>query len=351
LGAITIILDFWVSWVKKNRQWVIRDVICALLITLIALMIFPRLGQPISTEVLYQTSGPMYLIAGGNVLFDNNMEQLTQAKGWEYPFIRLKETLRPPCFFTFNFEVPFLSEIRALEDVYSPTFALKKVESFLKTAGVHLVNLANDRNYGIAPAKEIIKMMRRLKIKRVGAGKNRCIAYHPAFTKQGPLHLAFIGLNTVSPESGLEKPSPHQMKIARFNRYTLKRIERAKKFADYLLVHIHWGDETTGQPTAEQIKQAHQLIDAGADIVIGHHSQVLQPIEKYKGGIIAYNLGDLAAIREDETPVHGALLCLTLCRGKSLTWKALPLTLNHGQPSVTPAGKEAEQVMEQLKWR
>jgi gamma-polyglutamate biosynthesis protein CapA len=330
----------------------IRDVLCTLFITFIALLVFPRLSQSVSTGVLPRTGGQVSIIAGGTVLFDQAMAQMTQPNGGEDLFDGLKETLRPPCFFTFNFEVPVLSEIKTPEeDAYSPSSTLTGVETFLKYSGVQLVNLANDRNYGIAPAGKIIKMIHQIKIKQVGAGTSSRIANRPALSKLGPLRLAVMGVNTVVPDGALGTSASHPLKIARFNRYTLPRIKRAKKSADFLLVHIHWGDETTGQPTPEQIEQAHQLIDAGADIVIGHQGRVLQPIEEYKKGIIAYNLGDLAAIREDEAPAHSFLFCLTLRRRKPVTWKALPLTLNHGRPSLIPSCQEANQVMEQLKWK
>ena len=48
-------------------------------------------------------------------------------------------------------------------------------------------------------------------------------------------------------------------------------------------------------PSISQISFAHDIIDAGADIILGHHPHVLQPVEKYKGGIIAYSLGNFVS--------------------------------------------------------
>lgn len=62
--------------------------------------------------------------------------------------------------------------------------------------------------------------------------------------------------------------------------------------AQLVLVQVHWGIEKEGMPTARQKEVAYAAIDAGADLVIGHHPHVLQGVEEYKGKMIAYSLGN-----------------------------------------------------------
>ena len=57
---------------------------------------------------------------------------------------------------------------------------------------------------------------------------------------------------------------------------------------------FHWGRENTFRPTEAQQELARAAIDAGANIIWGHHPHVLQPIEEYNGGIIYYSLGNFA---------------------------------------------------------
>lgn len=64
--------------------------------------------------------------------------------------------------------------------------------------------------------------------------------------------------------------------------------------AELVIVSFHWGTEGSYRPTDQQKKHAHAAIDAGADIVYGHHPHVLQPIEEYKDGIIYYSLGNFS---------------------------------------------------------
>lgn len=62
--------------------------------------------------------------------------------------------------------------------------------------------------------------------------------------------------------------------------------------AEIIVAAVHWGQEGVYTPNNNQKTIAHNLIDAGVDIVWGHHPHVLQPIEEYNGGIIYYSLGN-----------------------------------------------------------
>ena len=59
-----------------------------------------------------------------------------------------------------------------------------------------------------------------------------------------------------------------------------------------MIVSFHWGEEYQNQPNKEQRYFAQLAIDSGADLVIGHHPHVVQPVEKYKNSWIAYSLGN-----------------------------------------------------------
>ncbi len=62
--------------------------------------------------------------------------------------------------------------------------------------------------------------------------------------------------------------------------------------AELIICAFHWGDEGSYHPNAYQQFNGRAAIDAGADIVYGHHPHVLQPIEEYNGGVIFYSLGN-----------------------------------------------------------
>jgi poly-gamma-glutamate synthesis protein (capsule biosynthesis protein) len=75
-------------------------------------------------------------------------------------------------------------------------------------------------------------------------------------------------------------------------RLILEDVRALKARTDYVVVNFHWGEELATQPDPEQMRFAHQVVDAGADLIVGHHPHVLQGIELYRGATIAYSLGN-----------------------------------------------------------
>ncbi len=71
-------------------------------------------------------------------------------------------------------------------------------------------------------------------------------------------------------------------------------VARAKTEHDIVIVSFHWGDELDYKPNANQIKLGRLTIDAGADLVLGHHSHRINPIEEYQGKYIVYSLGNFS---------------------------------------------------------
>lgn len=68
-------------------------------------------------------------------------------------------------------------------------------------------------------------------------------------------------------------------------------IESVKDQADIVIISLHWGEEFINYPSHDQVDLAHKIIDAGANVILGHHSHTMQGIEKYRHGLIAYSLG------------------------------------------------------------
>ena len=72
----------------------------------------------------------------------------------------------------------------------------------------------------------------------------------------------------------------------------VESVLRIRTLVKRIVVYIHWGIEESSYPSKEDILKARKLIEAGVDIIVGSHAHAPQPIEKYKNGIIAYNLGN-----------------------------------------------------------
>jgi poly-gamma-glutamate synthesis protein (capsule biosynthesis protein) len=93
-------------------------------------------------------------------------------------------------------------------------------------------------------------------------------------------------------------------------------ISYAKTKADFVVVQAHWGIEYQGEPSDRQKSLAHQMVDAGADAVVGHHPHVLQGVERYKGKFIIYSLGNFMFDLKRPISHPGMVLRLRLEKGK-----------------------------------
>jgi gamma-polyglutamate biosynthesis protein CapA len=72
----------------------------------------------------------------------------------------------------------------------------------------------------------------------------------------------------------------------------INKIQELRVDCDFIIVSAHWGDEYQDEENVAQRRQGRSFIEAGADLVIGHHPHVVQPIEIYKNKVIFYSLGN-----------------------------------------------------------
>lgn len=99
---------------------------------------------------------------------------------------------------------------------------------------------------------------------------------------------------------------------------------------------MHWGDEYINLPSIFQIYFAHDIIDAGADVIIGHYPHVLQPVEKYKGRIISYSLGNFVSDMCSETTKKSMILKIIFNQNQIKKVELIPIYINKNyQPEIS----------------
>jgi gamma-polyglutamate biosynthesis protein CapA len=79
-------------------------------------------------------------------------------------------------------------------------------------------------------------------------------------------------------------------------------ISNVRDLVDLVIVSVHWGNEYINYPSPNQVRIGRELIDHGADLILGHHSHVLQGYEIYEGKPIIYGLGNFIF---DDTYIKG----------------------------------------------
>jgi poly-gamma-glutamate synthesis protein (capsule biosynthesis protein) len=118
-------------------------------------------------------------------------------------------------------------------------------------------------------------------------------------------------------------------------------VRRMKKSADFVVVSVHWGQEYMRFPDSSQVDRAHALVDAGADVVFGHHPHVLQPVECYKGALIFYSLGNFVFDQEGEKETESMIATVSLRKGMPYEAELVPMRIIRSRPAPME-GAEAE---------
>lgn len=116
-----------------------------------------------------------------------------------------------------------------------------------------------------------------------GAGIRYTSLTSPSVINVGEYRAAMLSLSLVSTTY---KPE--------FQNRIEKYISKYKNDKTIIVINVHWGIESSDTPEQWQIDAAHSMIDAGADLIIGHHPHILQGIEQYNGKYIAYSLGNFS---------------------------------------------------------
>jgi hypothetical protein len=158
----------------------------------------------------------------------------------------------------------------------------------LKKAGFDVLNVANNHILDMGPEgfHETLKVLSEHDLSLIGA-RNKTLDQSWAVVERKGIRLGFLGYGEVGdlPDDGIWINKIHVPDI-------IKDIECLKHKCDVVIVSLHWGIEKVFYPSPKQLALAHRLIDAGAAIILGHHPHVIQGIEKYKAGLIAYSLGN-----------------------------------------------------------
>ena len=167
----------------------------------------------------------------------------------------------------------------------------------IAAGGVGVANLANNhaKDYGSEALEDTLDLLEDAGVATIGAGRNANEAYrHRLLSTDNGVSVAFVGVSMIVPSNfaaGADTPgiaSAHASTLAR----VLDTVRAAAAEAEAVVVAVHWGIERDPCPSSTQRIVAQQLLDAGADAVIGHHPHVLQPVEFSGGRLVAFSLGN-----------------------------------------------------------
>jgi len=249
----------------------------------------------VQKKKLPQKGEEVSLIAVGDISFSRGVERIVKKqKDINYPFLEMRDYLKGADLVFGNLETPITKgpEIPDFEMIFRSN---SDTEQALKHAGFSVLSLANNHtpNFGEQGLKDTFNYLAEAGIKYVGAGNNEQEANQPVYIEKKGIKFAFLAYNDtdVVPASYEATNSHAGTAFMRTERMT-QAVKEAKQKTDFVIVSMHSGIEYTDKLNDSQVNFAHAAIDAGADLIIGHHPHVVQTVEKYKGKYIFYSLGN-----------------------------------------------------------
>jgi poly-gamma-glutamate synthesis protein (capsule biosynthesis protein) len=233
--------------------------------------------------------------------------------------------------------------------------------SGLSAAGIDIVALANNHamDYGVVGLQDTMAALDGAGVVHAGTG-DAARAWAPQVVGTD-LRVAFVACAATPTEGGgfainawsVYVISPG-MAVCTADRLA-QAVRDAAPLGDFVVVSIHAGDEYVNAPNATQRTLADAALAAGADVVLGHHAHVVQPVEQRGSQLIAWGLGnfifdldqwDLAGIPE---PRVSLVLNVTLTEGVGVTaWEAVPVRLDEEQDRPRQATAEEGAVLQEL---
>ena len=212
-----------------------------------------------------------------------------------------------------------------IKNCWGPSCEQKGNRAFLET-------LANLRAVGIQP---------------VGAGENLAEALQPVVVTIQGVRFGIVSLGMVEPLTFADEDSPG---IAVLTDDNLRAaIAAARQVSDVVIAMPHWGPEDTPNPNEYQLHFAQVAVEAGADLVVGNHTHVVQAIQQINGIDVFYGLGNFVFDQKWDLAHQQGVILLAYFEGTRYTGYELIPTHVDGDGTVHLAGPdEAQQVLERI---
>lgn len=292
-----------------------------------ALATLPIPAASVVVEHLLPAPSPAKILFVGDVMLDRHVAKHAAAKGDAALFAGVRELFGQQDAIIANLEGTLTSnESVAVGDVLRFTFH-PRFAALLASLGVRAVSLSNNHTDDFG-SEGLVETRERL----AGAG------------------IAFFGSphNTDSLSTTIEVAGKHvclvgyEGFIAIDPEPVAAEIARLRPTCDYLVATMHAGEEYEPDASPLQERAARAFVDAGADVVIGTHPHVVQPLELYRGKPIFYSLGNFMFDQNFSFgTTHGLAVELTLA-GERATYRLIPITVLHQEVSLSDAESAAK---------
>ena len=287
----------------------LRDLLLILLAILVIFAVFVTIFNPSTSVVDVEDKENVSMAVTGDVMFARKMPNVLSMDS--SPFEGVSDVVSNVDLLLVNFENAATSSGNAVKgDV--PLSCSPSYVPLLKANNLTIASLANNHafDYGIDGMHDTLDNLKSADITPIGAGDTEDEA-HAAVVKD--VNGRKITILNYMDSNNFAEYSQEVMPMANGSNpgYSAYDSEDAQKQiaenndSDLIVAYMHFGNEYSNSPNEDQIKIAHELIDYGADVILGAHPHVTQGIEMYNGKPIFYSLGNFIFDQSNEA-THSA---------------------------------------------
>lgn len=282
----------------------LRDILLIALVLLVIFAVWATIFNPSSSVVNVDSKENVSIAVTGDVMFARNMESVLSMDS--SPFAGVSDVISNVDLLLINFENAATTSENAVKD----DVPLKCSPSYVPLARANnltVAALANNHafDYGVQGMRDTVDNLKKANITPFGAGNSEQEAHAPVVEEVNGRKITI--LNYMDSENFAEY-SQEVIPMAKgsnpgYSAYSSadakKQIEEHND-SDLIIAYMHYGNEYSTSPNADQKRMSHELIDYGADVVIGSHPHVPQGIEMYNGKPIFYSLGNFIFDQSNE---------------------------------------------------
>jgi poly-gamma-glutamate synthesis protein (capsule biosynthesis protein) len=253
--------------------------------------------EEILTETILPEEEELVLSFAGDIMFDKSVAGFIKAKGEDYVFQGYEKQFKGSDIVFGNLETSLSNSGQPNPEKKFSFRSSPKLAPFMKKYNLTAVSIANNHSldYGRAAFVDTMKILKENGISYGGGGHNKKEATDGVIIEKKNLNIGFIAFSGFNPDVDWYAGEKRAGIIGAYKVHeaeVLKAVSELDSKCDILVVSIHWGKEGITTVRAQESELAHKLVDAGADVIMGHHPHVVQGFELYKDKLILYSLGN-----------------------------------------------------------
>jgi poly-gamma-glutamate synthesis protein (capsule biosynthesis protein) len=239
----------------------------------------------------------------------------------------------------------------------SPTYVLvggSENADALQRAGFDLMSVATNHikncgltNCGDRAFFDTMDNLDRVGITPIGAGDNLQQAMEPVVVEMNGVRFGFVSLGQLEPIAFAGEDTPGIAVLTEEN--LSSAILAAKEVSDVVIVMPHWGPEDVPVPNWSQRELARVAVDAGADLVVGNHTHVIQAVQEIDGVQVFYGLGNF--VFDQNWDLHhqqGVILIAEFESAELVEYKLIPTHVDFDGRVHIAGELEAAQILDRI---